>query len=104
MHGHNYVLEVEVEGSVAADGVVLWYEEIDTVALAWIDQVDHYTVLALGDDSADGADVVRCPTGEPSAENLATWAWRDICQRLRPHVSLASLRLWETSRSWVCLP
>ena len=92
-HGHNYVLEVSVEGEVdPRTGYV-----VDLGALARvverevIDEVDHRNM---------NLDVAFMQGVIPTSENIVVRCW----QVLTPHVTpgrLARLRLWETENNYV---
>ncbi|HEY0780223.1 MAG TPA: 6-carboxytetrahydropterin synthase [Gemmatirosa sp.] len=92
-HGHNYVLEVSVEGEVdPRTGYV-----VDLGALARvverevIDEVDHRNM---------NLDVAFMRGVIPTSENIVVRCW----QVLTPHVTpgrLARLRLWETENNYV---
>ena len=92
-HGHNYVLEVSVEGEVdPRTGYV-----VDLGALARvverevIDEVDHRNM---------NLDVEFMHGVIPTSENIVVRCW----QVLTPHVTpgrLARLRLWETENNYV---
>ena len=85
LHGHNYRLEVTVEGPVDENGVVLDFDELaDVVGRELIDRYDHRHLNELLDN--------------PTAEVIAHDAWKRLeAAGLR----LARLRLWETPESSV---
>jgi 6-pyruvoyltetrahydropterin/6-carboxytetrahydropterin synthase len=81
LHGHNYKLQVTLEGKInPKDGMVRDFEEIRRKV--W--------ELALGEcDHHNLNDFLDNPTGE----HLIVWIW----ERLKPQlVGLKELRLWET--------
>lgn len=82
VHGHNYVLHVQLEGAVdPATGVVQDFDLIDSVVKREIiDRVDH----------RDLNEFLMTPT----AEVLLAWFWR----LLAPHLPISRLRLQETRR------
>ncbi len=92
-HGHNYVLEVSVEGEVdPRTGYV-----VDLGALARVverEVIDHVDHRNLNLDVEFMRDVI------PTSENIVVRCW----QVLTPHVApgrLARLRLWETENNYV---
>jgi 6-pyruvoyltetrahydropterin/6-carboxytetrahydropterin synthase len=92
-HGHNYVLEVSVEGPVAdTTGYVLDLGDLrDVVKREIVDKVDHRNL---------NLDVEFLRGVIPTAENIAVRCWRI----LEPHVAparLKRLRLRETENNWV---
>ena len=92
-HGHNYELEVLVEGPIdPATGYVL-----DVGILKRI--VDEVVVSQL-DHRNLNLDVPWFRDRIPSAENLAVFCWEAIAPRL-PAGRLRRIRLWETPRNYV---
>jgi len=92
-HGHNYTLEVSVEGPIDPDtGMVIDLKKLkDIMRGAVIDRVDH---TSLNEDVDFLQDVI------PTAENLAVAFWK----QLAPHIREGRLRrivLHETDRNSV---
>lgn len=92
-HGHNYTLEVSVEGPIDPDtGMVIDLKKLkDIMRRAVIDRVDH---TSLNED----VDFLRGVI--PTAENLAIAFWREM----EPHIDEGRLRrivLHETDRNSV---
>ena len=82
LHGHNYVLEVEVSGAVdPASGLVIDFDTLDAVV--------QERVIALVDHRHLN-DFIQIPT----AEVMLEWFWR----LLAPELPLSCLRLHETRR------
>jgi 6-pyruvoyltetrahydropterin/6-carboxytetrahydropterin synthase len=81
MHGHNYRLQVTVEGEPnPKDGMIRDFEEVRkrTWESALV-QCDHQTLNDFLEN--------------PTAENVVVWMW----ERLKPQIAgLKELRLWET--------
>ena len=93
-HGHNYVLEVTLRGSVDPDtGMTFNLADLkSTVRREIIDEVDHKN---LNEDAAQFMEN-RIPT----AENIAISIW----ERLKAHIEGALLyrvRLYENERNFV---
>jgi 6-pyruvoyltetrahydropterin/6-carboxytetrahydropterin synthase len=82
LHGHNYVLEVEVSGGVdPGTGLLVDFEEIDRiVGERVLSVVDHRHLN----------DFLQIPT----AEVMLEWFWR----LLAGHLPLSAIRLHETRR------
>jgi 6-pyruvoyltetrahydropterin/6-carboxytetrahydropterin synthase len=93
-HGHNYELDVVVEGEVSAEtGFVYDLKELrDLVEREAIADVDHRNL---------NVDVPWMAGVIPTTENLVVALWRRIQPVLPPGVILARLVLWETPRNWV---
>ena len=92
-HGHNYVLEVTVEGPIDdRTGYVIDLGLLKAIVQREvIDQVDHHNM---------NIDVEFMRGVNPTAENIVVACWHV----LQPHVApgrLHRLRLWETENNYV---
>ena len=87
-HGHNYILEVSVTGSI--DPGSGWL--VDLKKLGQI--VKKYVVNVL-DHSQIEEDIEWFKGKQPSSENILVWAWDEIAPRLE-WGTLQRLRLVET--------
>jgi 6-pyruvoyltetrahydropterin/6-carboxytetrahydropterin synthase len=92
-HGHNYELEVTVEGPVDPDtGYVMDVGRLKALAEEHlVSRLDHRN---LNLDVAWFRDLL------PSAENIAVVAWR-VLRPLVPAGLALRIRLWETPRNFV---
>ena len=92
-HGHNYLIEVSVEGSIDPEtGMVIDLKELKQIMRrAVIDRVDHTN---LNEDVDFLAGVI------PTAENLAVAFWREIEKQLT-RGRLYQIILHETERNSV---
>ena len=92
-HGHNYDLEVTVEGEIDPDvGYVMDLRALkDLVGEAVLTDVDHANL---------NVDVPWLEGVVPTTENLAVAIWKRLEGRL-PSARLVSIRLWETERNSV---
>ncbi len=92
-HGHNYELEVTVEGDIdPRTGYVL-----DIAVLKEL--VDRHVSSVL-DHRNLNLDVPYFRDHIPSAENIAVFCWAAIAPAL-PSGRLQRIRLWETPRNYV---
>jgi 6-pyruvoyltetrahydropterin/6-carboxytetrahydropterin synthase len=92
-HGHNYELEVTVEGPIdIATGYVL-----DITVLKQL--VDEHVSSVL-DHRNLNLDVPWFRGHIPSAENIAVFCWQALSPVL-PTGRLLRVRLWETPRNYV---
>ncbi|MGD2071425.1 MAG: 6-carboxytetrahydropterin synthase [Gemmatimonadota bacterium] len=93
-HGHNYEIEVTVEGPVDAEtGYVMDLKLLrDTVQEAVIDDVDHRN-LNLEVPWLEGV--------IPTTENLVVAIWDRLADRMSDGVRLERIVLWETPRNYV---
>ncbi|MGH7700736.1 MAG: 6-carboxytetrahydropterin synthase [Gemmatimonadales bacterium] len=92
-HGHNYGLDVSVEGEIAPDtGYVMDIARLkEIVTDGLVRQLDHKN---LNLDVAWFRDLI------PTAENIAVVCWRVLEPAVKPAV-LVRIRLWETERNYV---
>ncbi|MCO4772298.1 MAG: 6-carboxytetrahydropterin synthase [Deltaproteobacteria bacterium] len=81
MHGHDYRLEVVVEGTPdGRTGMVVDFHEVQDAIGPLVKAMDH----------ASYNDVLENPT----AEAIVVWIWQRVAPQL---ASLTELRLWETA-------
>ncbi len=92
-HGHNYSLEVTVEGEVDPEtGFVVNLGDVKAVAQREVvDQVDHKNL---------NLDVPFMRGVIPSTENLVVAIWGVLAPKVAP-ARLAKLKLWETENQYV---
>jgi 6-pyruvoyltetrahydropterin/6-carboxytetrahydropterin synthase len=92
-HGHNYELEVMVEGEIDPEtGYVLDVTELKRIVETEVlSQLDHRNL---------NLDIPWFASHIPSAENIAVYIWQRLEGRL-PKGRLKRVRLWETPRNWV---
>ena len=92
-HGHNYELDISVEGEVNPDsGYVL---DLNTLK-----QVAEDRVLRHLDHKNLNLDVAWFADLNPTSENLAVVIWRELRGAVPDELAL-SVRLWETPRNYV---
>jgi len=92
-HGHNYELEVMVEGEIDQEtGYVL---DVGILKRLVEDEVIRHL-----DHRNLNLDVPWFASRLPSAENIAVFIWERLVDRI-PRGRLSRVRLWETPRNWV---
>ncbi len=92
-HGHNYEVELSVEGEIAPDtGYVVDIAILKALLDAHVHAVLDHRNLNL--------DVAWFAERLPSAENIAVFIWEQIAPRV-PSGRLVRVRLWETPRNYV---
>jgi len=92
-HGHNYVLDVTLEGAIDPDtGMVINLADVDRILKEEVaDHLDHKNL---------NLDIEVFKEQIPTTENLARYIW----SRLKPRIAGATLkavRLWEDPNLWV---
>jgi len=92
-HGHNYVLEVAVEGPIdERTGYVIDLSQLKSIVQREvIDRVDHRNL---------NVDVEFMRGVNPTAENIVVACWRVLERHVAPG-RLRRLRLWETENNYV---
>lgn len=90
LHGHNYDLEVTVEGEVdPSTGFVIELGALkDRLHELVVDEIDHRTLN----------DVPLMEGLNPTVENLAVQIWGRLAGQLGS-LTLISVKLWETERN-----
>ena len=93
-HGHNYELQVTVEGPVDPEtGFVIDFRDLKSL-------VDSRVIEDLDHKNLD-LDVPWLSGTISSAENLVVAIWGRLVDGLPEGVALSKLTLWETPRSFV---
>lgn len=90
-HGHDYVLEVSVEGPVRADGQVVDRKSLDDVV--------ERQVLRLVDHKNLNQDVPEFGGAIPTTENLAEFIERQLREGWSLTPRLSRIRIVETERN-----
>jgi len=93
-HGHNYEMDVTVEGGVDREtGFVMDLKQLrELVETRVVEDVDHRNL---------NLDVPWLSGINPTTENLIVGIWSRLVDALPAGVSLARLVLWETPRNYV---
>jgi 6-pyruvoyltetrahydropterin/6-carboxytetrahydropterin synthase len=92
VHGHNYRVQVTVEGpELNTIGLLVDFVELKRAVRQVIDRLDHQFIN----------DLEPFTTVNPSAENLAKYFYDEVSKRLDldPSVRIAYIRIWETDTS-----
>jgi len=87
LHGHNYRLEVSIEGPLDERGFVMDYAELEAIVDPIIKRVDHRFLNEI-----EGLE-------NPTSEVMAEWFMAQIKPKLSGKV--VTLRIYETPRYWV---
>ena len=92
-HGHNYELDVTVEGEISPEtGYVMDLTELKRLV--------EELVLSRLDHRNLNVDVPWFAERIPTAENIAVVIWRELRTALPSDLTLR-IRLWETPRNYV---
>ena len=93
LHGHNWKVEVEVEGTQLDEvGMVMDFKAIKRHAREVIAELDH---TYLNDHPA-------FQQQNPTAENIAAYLYRALSERINtPDRRVAAITLWENDRNCV---
>lgn len=96
-HGHNYMLEVEVEGitkqepGASDEGMVMDFAKLDAVVDSLIEQLDHHDI---------NQDIPAFKVGyPPTAENIVMWVV-DNLRLFNKEINFSRIRLWETNKCY----
>ena len=87
-HGHNYILEVSVRGSIDPESGWL-------VDLQKLNNIVRSKVVDVMDHSQIELDIEWFKGKQPSSENILVWAWEEIAPSIKQGI-LYRLRLVET--------
>ena len=92
-HGHNYVLEITVKGSV--DKKTGFFINVDTMK-----QIIHQEVVDLLDHRFLNLEIDYFKENVPTCENMARWIWVRLENKLE-NCSLHRVKLYETRNNFV---
>ncbi len=92
-HGHNYVLEVTVQGEIPEKtGMIIDLKKLKKIIYERVvDKLDHKFL---------NTDVDFLKEVIPTSENLVVLIWKELEKALEPGM-LHELKLWETENNWV---
>ena len=94
-HGHNYILEVTLEGEVDPDtGMIINLYDLKPILSDVLQDFDH---KYLNEDNPDFKDLI------PTTENIARVLWDSLEKKLEEdtNCSLCRIRLYETTDLYV---
>jgi len=106
LHGHTYHLEVEVEGKVGPDGMVLDFKQLKTEVQRIVEDLDHAVLMSEDDKElleavnllASKFYIVKGPT---TCEVLANLIRNRLAYTLPRQVLALKVSLWETPTNGV---
>jgi 6-pyruvoyltetrahydropterin/6-carboxytetrahydropterin synthase len=92
-HGHNYTVELTVEGEIdPRTGMV--------VNIAEIDRVLKREVVQVLDSRFLNREVAYFAGRAPTVENIARFAWEQVAPHLPSEGTLAAVKVWESPTLW----
>jgi 6-pyruvoyltetrahydropterin/6-carboxytetrahydropterin synthase len=92
LHGHNYRVELTVAGDDLDErGMLVDFAELKSLCDGVIADLDHRNLN----------DLPAFAERNPSSENLARYLYERIAQGLPGSVRIRSVRVYESSGSWV---
>jgi 6-pyruvoyltetrahydropterin/6-carboxytetrahydropterin synthase len=115
LHGHSYLWEVTADAPIGADGLSVDFKDLKAAMVEVLEPLDHAVVLHRDDVSAQAivadAEALGAEPGRrvhlwpvnPTAENMAVWAGREIQRRLAnapKSPQVVSVRVHETATSF----
>jgi 6-pyruvoyltetrahydropterin/6-carboxytetrahydropterin synthase len=90
IHGHNYLVEVQIEGENLDNIGILWdFNEGKELLRGILEELDH---SLLNKDSPLGS-------LNPTAENIARFIFQKIRENLPSHLRLKRVIVWENQNS-----
>jgi len=91
MHGHNYEMEVAIEGKVAENGFILDFWDLDAIVQPIVNMIDHRTL-----NDIEGLE-------NPTAELIACWFLEKVAKEFDQHsasLAVAYVKIFETKDCW----
>lgn len=100
LHGHNAVVELELEGPLDLRGMVHDFTRVKRQLESFLDQIDHRMLLRSDDPLVEVLQTMDAPPfvmeENPTAENIAGLIFLNARELGLPVVAV---RLWETANS-----
>ena len=95
-HGHNYDVEIEVqgqslEGSGSSAGMLIDFGDLDLVVGPLVEELDHYDLNEV---------LFGVSYQPPTAEHIALWFRDHIDRHLPVGITLRRVKVWETKKCW----
>lgn len=119
LHGHQYILEVVVEGEINKDtgsssrGMVVDFGDIKTILDRYVHEVCDHAFMVSENDELMAKFYKENPQlkhvivpFDSTAENIANWIFERLSPeiaKLSGNVRLVSVQLWETQYNWAKL-
>jgi 6-pyruvoyltetrahydropterin/6-carboxytetrahydropterin synthase len=100
VHGHNYKLEVTVEGEIDPEtGMVIDFQHLKATVWSVLKDLDHSDLNKLKIQ----INKFNFPWENPTAENMIEWIWNVLTVYFSENkrYKLNRLRLWETDNCYV---
>jgi 6-pyruvoyltetrahydropterin/6-carboxytetrahydropterin synthase len=89
LHGHNYRVELAVEGEkLASNGLLADFRSLKQILSDSVDRFDHFFLNELEPFRKDN----------PSAENIAQFIFKDCATRMPQGVNVKSVTVWESPK------
>ncbi len=88
MHGHNYEIEVSIQGLLNKAGFVIDFWDLDNVVQPTVEDIDHRVL-----NDIYGLE-------NPTAENIANWFRSRISASLPENLTVTRIRCFETKDCW----
>ncbi len=93
LHGHNWRVELEVEGNTLDEaGLLVDFKVLKGILAEVLDALDHRLIN----------DVPPFDRVNPSSENIAAFIYREAAKKLPAGVRVSSVTVWESDSSCAC--
>ncbi|MCP4715304.1 MAG: 6-carboxytetrahydropterin synthase QueD [Deltaproteobacteria bacterium] len=90
LHGHNWKVEVEVEGQTLSDvGILIDFKQLKQIIMAELNQLDHRFLN----------DLPAFQDHNPSSEHLSRYIYSQLKPKLPAGIVLACVRTWESDNA-----
>jgi len=97
LHGHNYVLQVEVGGTIQANGMIMDFADLAGILAELKEMFDHRTILINTDTTVSDPSCMRV-SWIPTVENMIRVFTEFLDSRLPSGRSVKSAILHETGK------
>ncbi len=90
LHGHNYRVEVVVQGDTLVNGLLIDFKLLKQKVDEVIKSLDHVYLN----------DLEPFKKSEPSAENIAAYIYTGVVRQLGDAVRIRQVKVWEADDTW----
>ncbi len=108
LHGYRHAVEASFTAAKGKNGIAVDFYEIKNCLQKWLDENWDHNVLLNRADKKLGAAIEKITgqkifyfAGNPTAENMAEYLFKEICPKLIKGAKCVKLRVYDNPDVWV---